>query len=94
MLQALEDLDLLLDGLDGVTVSGEELFPKQFERDLLLGVGNRSCQVNLGGVALSKGTQNLVLIIEDWVFLSLHIVVYLFAKNYFLIYLYITQNAV
>lgn len=73
MLQALEDLDLLLNRLDGVAVSGEELFSKQFEGDLLLWVADRSSQVNLGGVALSEGTQNLVLIIEDWVFLSLHI---------------------
>jgi len=73
VLQTLKDLDLLLNRLDGVGISREELLPQQFEGHLLLGVGDGSRQVNLRGVALSKGTQNLVLIIEDWVFLSLHI---------------------
>ena len=64
MLEALEDLDLLLDGLDGAGVARQELLAEQLQCDEVAGL-EVSGLVDLRGVTLAEGRQDLPLIVED-----------------------------
>lgn len=68
MVEALEDLDLLLDRLDAVSISLQKFFSQQFEGKLLLWLLERANQVDLRGVTLSKRAEDFILTYEYWVF--------------------------
>ena len=69
VLKALENLNLLLDRLDGFLVSLEELLSQELEGVALLGVFDRPHEVHFGSVAFTKGAEDFVFFVEDWVVL-------------------------
>jgi hypothetical protein len=69
VLQALEDLNFLLDRLDGAGVARQELLAEQFKCDGVAGLHVPSL-VDFRGVAFSEGGENLPLVVEDWVLLA------------------------
>ena len=69
MLKALENLNLLLDGLDGFLVSLEELLSQEFQGVALLRVFDGPHKVHFGSVAFTEGAEDFVFFVEDWVVL-------------------------
>jgi len=80
VLEVLKDGDLVVDREDGVLVTAQELFLEDFDGRVVLGV-DLLAEVDLTGVALAEGLDDLIFPIEDWVeslgccvCLSLHLV--------------------
>ena len=69
VLKPLQNLDLLLDRLDGLLVSLEELLPQEFESVALLGVFDGPHEVDFRSVAFTKRAEDFILLVEDWVIL-------------------------
>jgi len=71
VVEVLENRNFVLNRQDGVFVASEELFLQDFDGDLLGGgLVDRCGQVDLAGVSFAEALDDLVLVVEDGVFLS------------------------
>jgi len=69
VLKVLQNGDFVVNGKDGVCVATKELFLEDLDSSELLSA-DAFAKVDLGGVALAEGLENLELSIEDRVSLS------------------------
>jgi len=70
VLKSLKDLDFLLNGLDRVGISLQELLTKKLESDTFGWVVNFTGQIHFRSVSLAERLENVILSVENWVLTS------------------------